>query len=541
MQTSTRLLTLAIAAALAIPFSASAGRFDQNPAASRALGLINGNASLVKGNAGDGFVAKSVHVDADGTEHVRFDRTFHGMPVIGGDFVVHSRNGKLKGTNMTLATSARPGMSGRISADQATIAAGTEFGGGFEGVPTSRKVVFALNMSPRLAYEVVFSGTRSDQTPTEMHYFVDAHSGKVLDRWDMVHTAKGGTKGKGKPGGGGGGSGGTAAVGNGRTLMYGNVSINTADAGGSFNMTDTTRGNGATYDANNAAYSRAARGAVLFTDADNTWGNNSLSDRATVAADAHFGVATTWDYYKNVLGRNGIFNDGQGVKSYVHVGNSWVNAAWYANAMYYGDGGGSYLPLVSLDIAGHEMSHGVNQAEANLAYSNDSGGLNEANSDIMGTMVEFFANNPNDPGDYKVGEEIYTNGTSALRYMYDPNLDGNASYDCYPAGGLGGVDPHYSSGPANHFFYMLAEGTTSLTKTCAPGDSKNATGNGSLNGIGRTAAAAIWYKAIRDHMTSSTTYPGARVATLAAATAIYGAGSSQYNAVAAAWSAINVN
>ena len=130
--------------------------------------------------------------------------------------------------------------------------------------------------------------------------------------------------------------------------------------------------------------------------------------------------------------------------------------------------------------------------------------------------------------------------------MYDPNLDGNASYDCYPAGGLGGVDPHYSSGPANHFFYLLAEGTSPggglpNSATCNAGDSKNATGNGSLAGIGRTAAAAIWYRAIRDHMTSSTTYPQARAATLQAATALYGAGSAQYNAVAAAWSAINVN
>lgn len=533
MQTTARFLSFAIAAALAVPFSAAAGNAS-HPAAARALALIDVAPGAVKRNAGDGFVLKGVHVDADGTEHVRFDRTFRGIPVIGGDFVVHSRNGKLEGTNLTLGSSARPGLSGRISADQAIISAGTEFGSQFDGMPTARKVVFALNISPRLAYEVVFAGTKADQTPTEMHYFVDAMSGRVLDRWDMVHTAK-----PAKPGGGTGG--GAAAVGTGRTLMYGNVVLNSAGSGTSYNLTDTTRGNGATYDANNAAYSRAARSAVLFTDADNTWGDNTLSNRATVASDAHFGVATTWDYYKNVLGRNGIFNDGKGVKSYVHVGNNWVNAAWYANAMYYGDGGGSYLPLVSLDIAGHEMSHGVNQAEANLAYSNDPGGLNEANSDIMGTMVEYYANNSNDPGDYKVGEEIYTNGTSALRYMYDPNLDGNLSYDCYPVGGLGGVDPHYSSGPANHFFHMLAEGTTSLTKTCAPGDSKNATGNGSLTGIGRDKAAKIWYRAIRDYMSSGTTYPGARTATLQAAAALHGSGSAEYNAVAAAWSAINVN
>ena len=530
MHTATRLLTAAILAAL------STSALAAGPA-ERALGHLRANGAIAKAADGDAFIARSVNVDADGTEHVRFDRTYRGMPVIGGDFVLHSRNGQVKGANLTLNSASRPGLSGRISAAEATIVAGAEFGTDFTGVQEARKVVFARNTSPRLAYEVVFTGTRRDQTPTEMHYFVDASSGKILDRWDMVHTAK--------PGGGGTG-GGTPAVGTGKTLMYGDVVLNTAGSGTSYNLTDTTRGNGATYDALNRSYSTAARGATLFTDSDNIWGTNALASRQTVAADAHYGVATTWDYYKNVHSRNGIFNDGKGVKSYVHVGNSWVNAAWYANAMYYGDGGGSYLPLVSLDIAGHEMSHGVNQAEANLAYSNDSGGLNEANSDIMGTMVEFYANNPNDPADYKVGEEIYTNGTSALRYMYDPNLDGNASYDCYPAGGLGGVDPHYSSGPANHFFYLLAEGTSPggglpNSATCNPGDSKNATGNGSLAGIGRTAAAAIWYRAIRDHMTSSTTYPQARAATLQAATALYGAGSAQYNAVAAAWSAINVN
>jgi Zn-dependent metalloprotease len=220
------------------------------------------------------------------------------------------------------------------------------------------------------------------------------------------------------------------------------------------------------------------------------------------------------------------------------VGRSWVNAAWYANAMYYGDGGSGYKPLVAIDVAGHEMSHGVNQATANLAYSNDSGGLNEANSDIMGTMVEFYAANGNDPGDYKIGEML---ASSPLRYMYDPNLDGNYSYDCYPAGGLGGVDPHYSSGPANHFFYMLAEGTGSLSKTCAPGDTKNATGTASLAGIGRDKASRIWYRALTAYWTSGTTYPQARADMLNAAADLYGAGSAEQNAVAAAWSAIGVN
>jgi Zn-dependent metalloprotease len=526
MSLTPKLLTFAVSMALAGTALAA------NPVADQARQLVRQNPAAVHAAAADEFVERDVIRDASGVEHVRFNRTYAGMDVIGGDFVVHSASGQLRGVSKTLNTAARPGTRASLARDTAIEIAGADFGTDFRGMPTARLVVFALNTQPTLAYEIVFAGQKGNGDPTEMHFFVDANKGRILDKWDMVHTAKPGT---------GGGGGGAAAVGTGNTLMYGNVTLNTAGATGSFNMTDTTRGNGAVYDANNVQYSTAARRATLFTDADNTWGNNAMTDRATVAADAHFGVSKTWDFYKNTFGRNGIWGDGKGVKSYVHVGNAWVNAAWYAGAMYYGDGGGSYRPLVSLDIAGHEMSHGVNQATAGLVYSNDPGGLNEANSDIMGTLVEWYANNANDPGDYRIGEKIYTNGTSALRYMYDPNLDNNLSYDCYPAGGLGGVDPHYSSGPANHFFYLLAEGTGTLSKTCNPGDTKNATGSGSLNGIGRAAAGAIWYKAHTQYMTSGTTYPQARTATLQAATDLYGAGSAERAAVAAAWSAIGVN
>lgn len=528
MHTAPRLLAFAIAAALAVPFAASAVN-PNAPGIQRAMGLLDSHPGWANRNGGDAFAAKDLVVDANGTEHARFERTYRGLPVLFGDVVVHSRNGQLNQVSQTIRSSDRPGINAKVSGSDATVIAGADFGTGFDGVQAARKVIYARGVKPVLAWDVAFSGIKANQDPTEMHYIVDANSGAILDKWDMVHTAK--------PGGGSGGST-TPAVGTGKSLIYGNVVLNTAGSGSSYNMTDTTRGGGATYDANNVQYSTAARRAVLFTDADNIWGNNTTSDRATVAADAHYGVATTWDFYKDTFGRNGIFNDGKGVKSYVHVGNGWINAAWYANAMYYGDGGSGYKPLVAIDVAGHEMSHGVNQATANLAYSGDAGGLNEANSDIMGTLVEFYANNPNDPGDYQIGEEL---ASSPLRYMYDPNLDGNYSYDCYPAAGFAGVDPHYSSGPANHFFYLLAEGTGSLSKTCAAGDTKNATGNGSLAGIGRAAAGAIWYRAETVYNTSGTTYPQVRVNLLKAAADLYGNGSTQYNAVAAAMSAINVN
>ncbi|HKN77844.1 MAG TPA: M4 family metallopeptidase [Lysobacter sp.] len=531
---SNRTLAFAITLALASG-SAVAGKAD-TPAAGRAFGLIDTHASTLHRNASDRFSVKDVVVDANGTEHVRFERTYRGLPVIGGDFVVHSRNGAFKSASQTLKTAQRPNLDARISGDAATIAAGADFGTGFDGMRAAQKVIFARNTTPRLAYEVVFTGTKKDQTPTEMHYFIDAANGRILDKWDMVHTAK--------PGGGGSG-GGTPAVGTGRTLLYGNVALNTASSGGTFNMTDTTRGNGSTYDGNNVGYQTAANRATLFTDADNTWGNNTTSDRATVAGDAHFGVATTWDYYKATFNRNGIFNDGKGVKSYVHVGRGWVNAAWYANAMYYGDGGGSYLPLVAIDVAGHEMSHGVTQATSGLAYSGDSGGLNESTSDIFGTMVEFFANNANDTPDYEIGEEIYASnpgGTKALRYMFKPSAaDGGASYDCYPAGGLGGVDPHYSSGPANHFFYLLAQGAVSPSGFNFTAGQLVCNGDTGVTGIGRDKAQRIWYRALDVYFTSSTTYPQARAATLSAAADLYGSGSAEYAAVARAWSAVSVN
>jgi Zn-dependent metalloprotease len=208
--------------------------------------------------------------------------------------------------------------------------------------------------------------------------------------------------------------------------------------------------------------------------------------------------------------------------------------------MTFGDGDGiNYGPLVNLDVAGHEMSHGVTSRTAGLVYSGESGGLNEATSDIFGTMVEFYANNANDPGDYLIGEKIYLKypaGNHALRYMYHPSLEGPSySKDCWSST-LGSLDVHYSSGPANHFFYLLAEG--SGAKSFNGVDHTSPTCNGSsVTGIGRDAAQKIWYRALDVYFTSSTNYAGARAATLSAAADL----GYSTSAVAAAWSAVNVN
>ena len=197
----------------------------------------------------------------------------------------------------------------------------------------------------------------------------------------------------------------------------------------------------------------------------------------------------------------------------------------------------SYGPLVSLDVAGHEMSHGVTENTAGLTYSGESGGLNEATSDIFGTMVEFFENNTSDPGDYLIGEEFDLKKHLGLRRMDNPASDG-ASQNCYTTG-TKNLDVHYSSGVGNHFFYLLAEG--SAAKTLGGVVHSSPTCNGStITGIGRDASQKIWYRALSVYMTSGTTYSGARTATLNAARDLYGATSTQYTTVAAAWSAVGV-
>jgi Zn-dependent metalloprotease len=521
---------------------AAPGATAKAAAVARARALLDGPArNLVHRAAGDGFAAEatSVQIDPDGTEHVRFNRTYgNGIPVIGGDFVLHSRNGRVQGASQTLPTAARPSTAVSFGRSKAIAKATAEFGLRRSGVPTARTVVYALGATPRLAHEVVLQGTRADQTPTEMHYFIDAANGKLLDRWDAVNTARPGRD-------SGGCSSPSAAEGTGHSLTEGTVAIDTAKCGSSYQLKDLTRGGGYT---TNMGLRQVGMGSI-YTDADNTWGNGALNNSATVAVDAHFGVSATWDYYRDVHGRSGIADNGAGAISRVHYGRNYANAFWRdaCFCMTFGDGdnGVTLLPLVALDIAGHEMSHGVTSRTAGLVYSGESGGLNEATSDIFGTMVEYHVNNEEDPGDYLIGEEIFPNnpGDIALRYMFKPSLDG-ASPDCYVPD-IGDYDVHYSSGVANHFYYLLAEGAKVPAGFGADGLGLTAgdlvcNGNTALAGVGRDAASKIWYRALTVYMTSGTDYAAARAATLSAAADLYGSGSAQQKAVAAAWDAVSV-
>ncbi|MFD8725379.1 M4 family metallopeptidase [Streptomyces sp. NPDC059629] len=470
------------------------------------------------------LVVKDVVKDADGTVHTRYERTYAGLPVLGGDIVVHtSKAGKTEGvTKATKAAIKVASLKPQVTtakAEKTALTAARTLGSTKSAADGARKVIWAGSGKPVLAYETIVGGFQDDGTPNQLHVITDAATGKKLFQYQGIENA----------------------TGTGKTLYSGTVSLTTSLSGSTYSLTDASRGGHKTY---NLKHGTSSGTGTLFTNTTNTWGTGAASSSSTdvtAAADAAYGAQETWDFYKNTFGRSGIKDDGVGAYSRVHYGSSYVNAFWDDSCfcMTYGDGDSNTHPLTSLDVAGHEMTHGVTANTAGLDYSGESGGLNEATSDILGGVgVEFYANNASDPGDYLIGEKININGDGTpLRYFDKPSKDGGSAD--YWSSSVGNLDVHYSSGVANHFFYLLSEG--SGAKTINGVSYNSPTKNGStVTGIGRDKALQIWYKALTEYFTSSTNYSGARAGTLSAAAALYGSSSTEYATVKAAWTAVNV-
>ncbi|MFD7814403.1 M4 family metallopeptidase [Streptomyces sp. NPDC059785] len=466
------------------------------------------------------LVVKDVVKDNDGTLHTRYERTYDGLPVLGGDLVVHTppaaeATGTVSTTfagKRTIKVASTTPAYAKSAAETKALKAAKALDAQDPTADSARKVIWAGDGTPKLAWETVVGGLQEDGTPSRLHVITDAATGAELYRYQDIKN------------------------GTGNTQYSGTVTLNTTLSGSTYQLYDTTRGGHKTYSLNNGTSGTG----TLMTDSDDVWGTGSGSNTQTAGADAAYGAQETWDFYKNTFGRSGIKNNGVAAYSRVHYSSSYVNAFWDDSCfcMTYGDGSGGTHALTSLDVAGHEMSHGVTSNTANLNYTGESGGLNEATSDIFGTGVEFYANNSNDIGDYLIGEEIDINGDgSPLRYMDKPSKDGGSADSWYS--GVGNLDVHYSSGPANHMFYLLSEG--SGTKVINGTTYNSSTSDGvAVAGIGRAAALQIWYKALTTYMTSTTNYASARTAALNAATALYGASSTQYAGVANAFAGINV-
>ena len=564
-------LSLSLAAAVPGQFSSEAvaalkRQEPQRVAASQAA-LMNLRADIGLSEE-TAFVAGRALTDSFGQTHTRFAQMYLGVKVYGGEMIAHvDARGRMLAPTDAAMRNIRVNVQPSLQVGEAIATANRELApkGPYATAPKAELVIFPITTQVKvgkgegalsyrdevvryaLAYHVHTELENGVGETAHTDFMIDAHTGGILEKWSTLETA--------------------AASGTGNSQYSGTVSINTNSISGGYELHDTVRGmNYTTYNLNHATSGTG----TVYTDADDTWGDGAnyvegssttAANGQTAAVDAHYGVGLTYDYYKNIHNRNGIDGNGTATYSRVHYSNSYDNAFWSDTCfcMTYGDGN-SFQTLTSIDVAGHEMSHGVCARTAKLGYSGDAGGLNEGNSDINGTMVEFMAHGggtttiPNytaitgtistkggtvPAANYLIGEQLETASfTHPLRYMYKPSLDG-ASLDSWSKS-TSRKDPHYTSGVANHFFFLLSHGSQ-VDAFSGNIQSPMANGVTSVTGVGNDHAARIWFRALSTYFTATETYAKARTATLQAAADLYGTGSTEYASVGNAWKAVNVN
>jgi bacillolysin len=282
----------------------------------------------------------------------------------------------------------------------------------------------------------------------------------------------------------------------------------------------TPNGRITTYDARN----RTKLPGTLATDSNDIWnllGRTSPGQPALV--DAHYYAFVTDNYYLNTHGFNWLTYYPQGMVSSAHLKKNYSNAYWNGSQMAYGDGDGVTFIEMSgdLDVVAHELSHGVTEATSDLIYQYESGALNEAFSDIMGTSVEYFYGT----GNWTIGEDIMPTD-DGIRDMADPGSDGDPSdYDERYTGTADSGGVHTNSGIANHWYYLLVEGGQNADPIYASGTD--------VVGIGLANAEEITFLGFTG-LPANATFCTARAATIAVA------GSYSAN-VADAWDEVGVD
>lgn len=522
---------------------------------------------------GDELHAQDVMIDPEGARHVRFVRAHRGMPMLGGDLVVHLTR-QLAYTGVTRAAdhTVRPAIAekAKLTARQAEQKAAAAAQG---DAGPAELVVDARDGASALAYQVRVSDSGTTQASGSRTVVIDALTGTVRSntpdsdeflsphlidtlrkRGETLDPATGLTPKSADLTGGQASR--TArypatATGSGKSLFVGTVPLTTTQtARTSFVLKDPKRWGTETRDAKNRELENFARG-TKFTSTTNKWGNGAVSNRTSAAVDAQYGITQTLDFYKKTFGRKGIENNSKGARAMVHFGTEVANAFWdpTCGCMLYGDGDGEMFkkPLVVLDVTGHELTHGVVDATARLeptrvdAQGNqygEPGSLNESLADIFGSNVEFSANNPKNPPNYLLGEKLGLE-QKFLRRLDKPSLDRLEGTIDYWSPATYDAEVHAGSGVSSHAYYLLAEGSGRKTIGGFTYDSPTYDGR-TVKGIGRTKATAIFYRAMTRYMVSTTDFHDARTATLKAAKDLYGASSTEYKTVNTAWAAVNV-
>jgi len=489
----------------------------------------------------EGLVSYKQEKDDIGFTHIRYQQLYKTIPVEGGEYIAHQKNGLLDCMNGEFFTIGEISVTATLNESEALAKALLFVGAkkykwenkeevanlralfddpNFSYDPKGTLVIFPKNdvrsdkADFRLAYKF---NIYADQPESRADIFVDAQTGEIIGRHELIHTVD--------------------VPGKAHTKYSGDQNImTTKNSNNIYVLQETARGTAAikgsisTFNAKKAPETNTSFPSTDFEDSDNDW-NNFNADIDEVGTDAHWATEMTYDYFLNVHKRNSVNNNGFKLINYVHCGTGWFNANWNGQFMRYGDGPNK-LPLTAIDIGAHEMTHGVTSNSAKLVYQGESGALNESFSDIFGTCVEWMAKPTK--ADWDMGADI-----GALRSLQYPKSHANPdSYqgtywadvnDNSTTGDNGGV--HTNSGVQNKWFFILTVGEQGV-------NDKNATY--SVKGIGMLDASKIAFRTLTTYLTSGSDYSDARTNSLKAATDLFGSCSQQYVSTAYAWDAVNV-
>jgi Zn-dependent metalloprotease len=465
-------------------------------AAQSARDFVAGRPARLHASSADAFHQQPVISTREGLQYVPYERSYKGLPVAGGDFVVVTRaDGQVVASAVAQKQAIDVSTSPAISPARAAQVARSQLATA-DGVESTRLVVQALDGTPKLAYESVVTGRRG-AIPSRLHVFVDAQTGAVLSSEDEVKDGNG-----------------TGWI-NGPTPFF----INTSGSGSSFSLTDPTRP---------GISCRNYSSNAVLTGADDNWGNGNGTSIETGCADALFDVQHEWSMLSSWLGRNGINGSGGGFP--LRVGLNDENAFWNGSYVAIGHNtAGQWIS--SLDVVGHEFGHAIDSTTPGGSSAN---GVSEATGDIFGALSEWFTNEaaPFDTPDYSVGEEVDLVGSGPIRQMYNPSLVGDPN--CYSSS-IPSAETHAAAGPFDHWFYLVAHGSAA-----SGGQPASPTCNGSsVTGIGIQKAGRIFYQAML-MKTSRMTYLRYRTATLTTAKNLFAPSCAEFNTVKAAWDAVSV-
>lgn len=466
---------------------------------------------------------KSVQKDKLGMTHVRFNQAINGVSVEGSEVVVHfnknnevvSVNGRVNQTIADDAVDTAVFLSSESALKTALSSVSAPEELTYE--PTAELVVLPFEGGNYTAYKVNVNFMGDE--PGNWFVFVDAKTGEVIDKYNgLMHADEKITqKGSGK-----------GVHGEHRELHI--TQVKEPNAGTKFALADYSHENLdgiVTYDAKN----------------DNTSSNDTLYvgnsaafigdyDRALI--DAHYNSEKVYEYYLNEHGRNSLDGEGMAIISKVHYGNNYNNASWNGRWMTYGDGDGVFMTSLSagLDVAAHEMTHGVISHSANLVYRNQSGALNESFADVFGALV--------DDSDWEMGEDIMApaakaDGVTVLRSLSNPNsvIVSNEQRRAYSTNGgvypdhmdefyhmptsVDGGGVHVNSSITNHAAYLIGQE------------------------IGREKLGQIYYRALTVYLTPNSDFSDARQAIVQSAIDIYGEGSAEVTAANSGFAAVGID